>query len=292
MMRTVIAVVAALAAIAAPTIAHASSCGGGGSSGGSSSSSSSSSDSGSSDSGSSDSGSSGGSSGCHDTSDVVGYRQCSKFGTWSTTTRIPLLIFEWGMAVQTFDNPLKAGSGSVSHDGEDFSFRVSGGGGTPERAERATAVVTNVRATVASEIGIYGAGELEIGGLVEDPSRMEMTSTGMYGAPKLEQTSAVAMGALAVAGFQRGTKRLLLGAEVVGGVRAVSYNYHSQYLACEQTTSIVRARAVLEARARASVFVSPMFSVGAQLGTSLIAERDWNVGVFVGGYTRAFASGR
>ena len=285
MMKGMLGAVVALASLAAPEIAHASSCGGGGGGGSTSGGYS----------GGGGSSTSGGGSdtvGCSDVTDVVGYRQCTGFGTWSTTTRIPLLIFEWGMAVQTFDNPLTEGSGSISHEGEDFSYRVTSGGGTPEKPARAVAVVTNVRAAIASKIGIYGGIELEIGGLVDDPSHVEMASTGKYGAPKLDETGAIAMGALAVVGFQHATNRMLLGAEVAGGGRAVSYNYHSQYLACEQTTSIMVARPVLEARARASMFLSPMLSVGAQLGTSLIAERDWNVGLYLGGYTRAFASSR
>ena len=279
-MKRVLAACAIAATVAHAPSADASSCGGG-----SSGSSSSSGGGG----GGGDGG--GGSGGCSDSTDVHGYRHCTKFGAWSTTMQIPLLIFEWGMAVQTFDNPLQDGGGSVEHDGEAFTYRVSSGG-AKEAPARAVAMVTNLRFGIGSRLGLYGAGELEIGGLVAEPSRAEMTSTGKFGAPKLEERGAVAMGALGVVGFQRGTKRLLLGAEVAGGVRAVSYNYHSQYLSCEQSTSIVVARAVLEARARASVFLSPMMSLGAQLGTSVIDDRDWNVGVFLGGYTRAFAASR
>ncbi|HET9483575.1 MAG TPA: hypothetical protein VFO79_06435, partial [Xanthomonadales bacterium] len=112
-------------------------------------------------------------------------------------------------------------------------------------------------------------------------------TAGLRGTPTLERTATVGMGALAIAGFQRGTKRMLLGAELAGGVRAVSYNYRSKYFACEQSMSITAARPVLEARARASYFISPHAAIGAQLGSSLIDD-EWNVGVFVGGYTRAF----
>ena len=261
--------------------AYTSSCGGG-----DSSSSSSSWGGGS----SSDSGSTTAS--CTDATDVHGYRQCTKYGNWSTTMQIPLLIFELGVYVQTFDNPLESGSGNFEHEGESFTYRVVSDSGNDEASERATALVTSLRFGIGSRIGIYGAGELELGALVAEPQRMEMASSGKYGAPSLEQTGALAMGALAVAGFQRGTKHLLLGAELAGGVRAVTYSYQSQYLACEQDVSIVVARPVLEARARASMFVTPSLSVGAQVGSSLIDKNEWNAGVFFGGYTRAFAASR
>jgi hypothetical protein len=279
-MKIVLATLA-LASLAAPTIAHASSCGGGGSSSSSSSGSSG---------GGSDSSSSTPS--CSDSTDVVGYRQCTKYGAWSASTRWPLLIFELGVGVQTFDNPLREGSGSVTHEGESFTYRVSGGGDRGNDPVAAVAVVTNARIGVGTAFGLYTAIELELGGLAHEPSKVEMTSTGMRGTPTIEQSGAIAMGALGVVGFQKGTSRLLLGAELLGGVRAVSYSYHSQYVACEQSTSILVGRGVVEARARASYFLTPMLSVGAQLGTSLVDERDWNMGIYVGGYTRAFATSR
>lgn len=280
-MKAVLALLA-LASLAAPTLARASSCGGGG--GGSSSGGSSGGG------GSSDSSST--VAACTDTTDVVGYRECTKYGAWSASTRWPLFIFELGVGVQTFDNPLREGGGSVEHEGESFTYRVSGGGDRGNDPAAATAVVTTARLGVGTAFGLYGGVELELGGLTNTPGKVEMTSTGKLGAPSIESTGAIAMGALGVVGFQRGTSRLLLGAEVLGGVRAVSYSYQSQYLACVQSTSIVVGRAVVEARARASYFVTPMLSVGAQLGSSLIDERDWNMGVYVGGYTRAFATSR
>ena len=237
----------------------------------------------------SDSSSSSSESSCHDTSDVVGYRQCTKYGAWGKTMKMPLVIFELGLSMQRFDNPLRDGHGTFNHEGEDFAYRVvtpPSGAATPDSA---MALVTNLRVGVGSRMGLYTAGEIEIGGLVKDPARMEMTSSGMYGSPELETSSSVAFGGLAVVGYQLGSRNLLLGAELAGGFRAVSYQYHSQYLSCEQTSSILTGRGVLEARARASLFVTPVISVGAQAGTSLVDERDWSAGVFLGGYTRSFA---
>lgn len=260
--------------------AYASSCGGGG------------------DSSSSSSGSSGGGSSesatpaCTDASDVVGYRTCTGYGAWAANMKIPLLIFEWGMGLQRFESPMGERTGSVTHEDESFTYRVSSGGSANHGSDSATAVVTTARVGMGSRLGFYGALEFELGGLVAEPTRVEMTQSGTRGTPTIEQGGTLAMGALGVVGFQRGTQHLLLGAEILGGVRAVSYSYDSQYLACETTDSIIVGRGVVEARARASVFVTPMVSVGAQLGTSLVDERAWSAGVYVGGYTRAFATSR
>ena len=89
-----------------------------------------------------------------------------------------MIIMEIGLAVQSFDNPLTEGSGSVTHETEEFSYRVTGGG-ERERG-RATALVTNLRAGMGTRFGIYGAVEVELGGLVREPDRRaEMTTTGI-----------------------------------------------------------------------------------------------------------------
>ncbi len=232
----------------------------------------------------------GGGSSCTDSTDVVGYRHCTTFGAWSKTTQMPLLIFEVGMSVQRFDSPADDESGSLDHENEHFTYRVTNGGSSTGGADpRTTAVVSNLRVGIAPTSHLYLAGEFELGGLASSPDHAEMTSTGMHGSPEFTRASAVAFGALAAVGIQGGRGRVLAGVELVGGVRGVSYTYHSKYLACEQDVTVTTAHQVLEARARASTWISPMLSVGAQVGSSVIDRGDWNVGVFLGGYTRAFA---
>jgi len=236
--------------------------------------------------GSSDS--SDGTASCTDVTDVVGYRQCTKFGAWGVKSHVPLLIFELGLSVQSFADPVNSG-GTLSHDGEQFAYRVTSGGPSETDHHRTTAVVSNLRVGVGITHGLYIAGELEIGGLASDPSRSEMVSTGKSGSPELTQTSTIAFGGMGVLGFQHSIRQVLLAAELVGGGRAITYNYKSKYRSCEQDVSVITGRPVLEARARASMWVSPMVSVGVQAGSSLIGTGEWNGGVFLGGYTRAFA---
>lgn len=252
-----------------------SSGGGGGSSGGSS--------------GSSDSGSSSSSSStpaCHDSTDIVGYRECTGYGRWGANLGIPLLIFEVGMNVQAFASPLGERSGSVEHGEQEFSYRVVDPGGASAPA-KATAVMTTLRVGGGGR-GIYGAAELEIGGLVSDSSRAEMITRGEVGAPTIEETGTLAYGALGVIGAQGSTRRATFGVELVGGVRGVTYRYESRYLACEQTESIATSRPVLEARARASIWLSPVINAGVVVGSSVIDRGAYMGGVFLGANTRAF----
>ncbi len=250
-----------------------SSGGGGGSSGGSSSSSS--------------SGSSSSAPACHDSTDIVGYRECTGYGRWGANLGIPLLIFEVGMNVQAFASPLGERDGRVEHGEQEFSYRVVDPGGASAPA-KATAVMTTLRVGAGGR-GIYGAAEVELGGLVSDSSRAEMITRGEVGAPTIEQTSTLAFGALGVLGAQGSTRRATFGVELVGGVRGVIYHYESRYLACQQTESIATSRPVLEARARASIWLSPVINAGVVVGSSVIDRGAFMGGVFLGANTRAFA---
>jgi hypothetical protein len=285
-----------LLALAAISLTHAeaalagSTCGGGG---GSDSGSGSGSDSGS---GSSfdfsDSGSSSDAApACVDATDIVGYRRCKRFGGWASHTATPVLL-ELGAAVRTFGSPLGTASGHVSHDSESFSYRVVG---TPTgRASTSppteTAVVTTARLGFGLRRGVYLAGEGELGGLVHNASRAEMTSTGMFGAPSITPSSSLVLGALAVAGVRGDTRRGTFGAEVVGGVRSVAYYYESRYLACVNTTSHAVTSPVLEARARASLWLSPYVSVGASAGASVIDRGAWVTGLHLGLVTKPYGN--
>jgi len=86
--------------------------------------------------------------------------------------------------------------------------------------------------------------------------------------------------------------RLSLGAELVGGVRGVTYSYHSRYLDCDQYSDITVSRVVVEARARAAMWLSPIWSLGVQAGSSLIERGAWMGGVYVGAHSRMFGAGR
>ena len=66
----------------------------------------------------------------------------------------------------------------------------------------------------------------------------------------------------------------------------------TRYLACEQTDSVTAVRGLLEARARAAVWLSPTWNVGVQAGSSLMNRDAWTTGVYFGAHSHAFGGGR
>ena len=222
---------------------------------------------------------------CVDTTDVHGFRNCTRFGTWGNTTSMPGFILELGTAVRQFAQPLRARSGSLSHDQESFSYRVVNPMAETDQLE--TAAVVSARVGVAIRHGFYVAGEAEFGAIAGAATHAEMTSEGDRGTPLIEQTSVTVTSALAVGGFRTRLGSLGVGVEAAGGFRLLSYNFSSQYHACETTMTLYETQEVLEARARAQYFVTPFVAVGATYGKSLIDDA-WVGGIYIGGTTRAF----
>lgn len=292
MSRPLLLAAAVIAAVAAVSLTRAelalagSTCGsssGGGSSGGDDSSSSSDSsffdDSSSSDSDSTPA--------CVDATDLVGYRQCTGFARWASRPGAPILL-ELGVATRTFGSPLGEASGRLSHDDESFAYRVIGtppGAATPATE---TAVVATARIGGGLRRGFYLAVDGELGGLTRTASRAEMATSGVFGAPSITPGANVVLGALGVAGVRGSTRRAALGVEAAGGLRAIGYQYESSYLTCVTTAMHWVTSPILEARARASYWLSPWVSVGATAGASVLERGAWMAGVHVGLVTQAF----
>jgi hypothetical protein len=281
--------IAVIAWIAQPGIAAADHCGGGGSSGGGSSG-----------------GSSGGWSGgtqvyapsgsavadpvCEDTSEVVGYRRCKKFGTWGVDTRIPHVSFEGGVAVRQFGSLLDDQTGKVVHGDEGFLYRVV----TPTESRPVdTAVFSTLRLGVGMSHGLYSALEVGLGALAQ-PGRAdtEMMTTGPRGSPELDQRRGFVVDTIATLGLRGTTGAGGLGVELAGGVRAASYTFHSSYISCEHDVSIRAVGPLAEARARGELWVNPWLTAGVTLGTSLLERGMWVGGLYLGVHSRAFGGGR
>jgi hypothetical protein len=279
--------------VARAGVAEAGSCGGssggGSSSGGSSSGGSSS---GGSSYSSSDSSSSSSSStpACQDATDIVGYRKCTRFGRWAANPRVPMMILEIGTAVRSFSSPLGQRTGHVEHDGQQFSYRTIGP--TPDAAiAHDSAMVSTLRLGFGLGHGLYVALDGELGGLTDQAGGgVEMTSAGALGTPSIRQRSAIVAGGLGVVGAHGNVGPALLGVELAGGVRNISYTYESHYLACEQSPSLSVATPLLEVRARASYWLSPFINVGASAGASLVDRGAWLAGIQLGFVSQAYAT--
>jgi hypothetical protein len=262
--------------------------GGGGSSGGSSWASGGSSASSSDSSSSCDSGPSSG--GCIDDTDVHGYRHCTTFGVWSKSVRFPRIFVEGGSRMRSFASSLGGTSGSLSHGGESFTYRVTM---PTASSQRDVALTSNLRVGFGLGRGLYSGVEFEVGGLVSAAAaNPEMTSTGTFGSPEVDQQGGMVLGFAGIAGYRATGRRGSLALEGAAGMRTVRYNFESSYHNCETDTTIVSNRSVVEARARAETWLSPWLTFGVTLGSNVLQRNDWMAGIYFGAHSRAYAGTR
>jgi hypothetical protein len=220
---------------------------------------------------------------------VVGYRQCTKFGAWGTNLRIPRLFLELGSNVRQFSSRLGSHTGTVSHGAESFSYRMV----TPDAGAIDTAITSTLRFGVGLPHGLYTGLEAELGGITaQSAASVEMQSGGVFGNPALSATTGMYIGALGIAGIRGTTRRATFAVEAAGGVRTERYRFASSYHDCESTSAINVSQGVVEARARAELWLNPWLTAGVSLGTSVVEHDDWLAGLYVGFHSRAFAGGR
>jgi hypothetical protein len=224
-----------------------------------------------------------------ETADINGYRNCTKFGEWATNTRLPHLFIELGMNMRHFGNGLNGGMQSVTHGAETFQYRIV----MPQGAHSVdTAVVSDIRGGVGLGHGVYVGIDAELGGLAAPAQAgTEMMSTGTYGSPEITQGRDMMLVMTGIVGVRGTTKHGALGVEAAGGVRSVRYAFDSAYHDCNQTTTIETNKAIVEARARAELWLGPWITAGATVGTSVISQGDWLAGVYLGVHSQAFGGG-
>jgi hypothetical protein len=173
----------------------------------------------------------------------------------------------------------------VTHGDETFTYRVVMPGARP-------ALDTSVSWTARGTVGarhLYGGVEVELGGIAKPgAAAAEMESTGAYGSPSLQQGSGIELGGYGVVGVRANSTRGVIGAELAGGVRTVSYQFDSSYHDCAQTSMIEDTRGVLEARVRGELWLSPWVAVGATVGASVIERDDWVAGIYMSAHSRAY----
>lgn len=205
--------------------------------------------------------------------------------------RLPHVFIEMGMNVRHFGSMLANQTGSVTHADQSFSYRVVMPGGTSTPAD--VAMTSTMRIGFGLTHGLYTGIEGELGGLVSPgQASTQMMDTGSYGSPQISQGAGLVAGGYAIAGLAGATRHATFALEVAGGARTVRYAFDSTFNACNQTSHIGVTRGLLEARARAELWLNPWISAGATLGSSVIEHGDWLAGLYFGFHTRAFGGGR
>ena len=156
-----------------------------------------------------------------------------------------------------------------------------------------TAVVSTIRAGFGLAHGLYTGLEVDLGALTQlAPAATEMMSTGVFGAPDLQQERGFLVDSFGVVGIHGAIGSGGLGVELAGGMRAASYSFHSSYHDCQQSTSITALAPVAEARARGELWLSPWLTAGVTVGASVLERNTWMGGVYLGVHTRAFGGDR
>lgn len=193
--------------------------------------------------------------------DVVGYRECPRYGKWGRNLLDPYMFVDLGVTARYFAVPTRPialarttsptpGKGSLA-------------------AHQTRALTFDERVGYGFTRGLYMAVDFELGNLAD------------FDAPQTNEISPV-LGALASIGARGSLGFISLSAEISGGGMEYSTptqdDAHGQWL--------------LEARGRVDLWMTPWFTLGGMLGASLIDRGDWLAGAFIGVHTWSFAGDR
>lgn len=220
--------------------------------------------------------------------DVVGFPRCGKFAAWSTDLNAPQLSLELGpVVVRQFASRLEGQAGTARRGDESFVYRVAGHGASPR--PRDTAVLGTMRANVGWKHGVYLAGELGFGRLLDPQSVVaELATAGAASTATLSPYGCGLFDALAIAGVQRGNHVARLGVELAGGGESVWYRFERRDQDGLEVTAIKTIAPIAEARLRGELWLSPRMTGGVMLGTSLVERSAWMGGVILGVHRAAF----
>lgn len=222
---------------------------------------------------------------CEETSSVVGYARCARFGSrWSLPRWVPSLSVSFGLTGHRFRADPIALRDAAEHAGAAYIYRVVGARGADMSI---TAIAPTLRMT-ATFGRWYGGTEAEIGGLLQGP-RLTAEAIGTDAAvPAMHAALGRYVAARGLAGIRATAGRVSVSAELAGGLRAVVFDTTSQLSGDVRRDSVYQERMVLEARVRAGYWLDPWLSVAVTFGSSLVDMSDRSVGIEIAGHARPF----
>jgi hypothetical protein len=190
-----------------------------------------------------------------DSTDVVGYRQCPRYGRWGENLLEPEVFVQVGMTFRHFAAAPKAGTA-----------RTTSPQPTHNKGAGNTAWLFDERIGTPIAGALFTAFDFELGNF--DPERTDDRGFVVDGMISL--------------GLQGSIGAVTIGGEVAGGVMRSSFPAE-----VEEHTS-----ALLEARARGELWIAPWVTLGGAAGTSLLDKGDWMFGLYLGVHTWAYAGSR
>lgn len=195
---------------------------------------------------------------------IVGRRNCPPYGMWGAALEAPYVIIRIGVNMRHL--PRVAVPNKLANRASMTSTE------TPSTATPGVMLpgASDTSYSIAEQISISMNRFMYLGFEVEiSPTTAEQVAPG---------TRTFAAGAQGVLGLQAGTRSLKLGAELAGGGRVLD-----TYLADGGDDELV-----LEARARGDLWLTPWFTVGVAVGTSLLDREEWMAGVHLGVHSYSF----
>lgn len=187
---------------------------------------------------------------CNDRTRILGLRRCPPFGEWADTGR-GAFQFEWQSGIRT----------------------VPAGAATD-------------RLYVLAWRGAHMLGRYAYAGLDYELG-LALRHTPVDDDAPPEPRGMGAMQATAFLGLRADLGRLTLGAELAGGGRLLQRYYESSDPEAEGFDTRWSGAGVVEARARAGVWLAPFWQIGVMVGASPIDDLRLAV-LYIGGSTRAF----
>jgi hypothetical protein len=203
---------------------------------------------------------------CHETTPVVGLAHCRRFGWWS---HVASLGFEVGAVALRFDPGAISTDAYGTHaDGTLATYHVAGAGPV-------SAMGVRVREMLSWGRHFHVGSEADMAAIVDGPAlvvadttartdAMTMRGGGSLGVAKLIIGEHVAVGGLA------------LGGELAPGLRIATYTLDQLP---PDVKGPAQAAFVLEAHARAELWLSPQISLAGEAGVNVLAQRDVTLGI-------------
>lgn len=207
---------------------------------------------------------------CTYRSDLIGHR-CTPYGRWGLALESPYVFVNLGgrfrnLPARSSPHTQAAPVAAAREVTEPMSS------GSPSLSTGSSSSMTGFeRFGIGLLHGAYVALEAEVG---PGPTRGEDPGH-----------RSLAIGGLGLFGLRIGTRLIAIGAEIGGGARLVD----------TQTTygiSELSGEPVLELRARGDLWLTPWFSVGGEIGSSIITKDDWFTGLYLGFHTHSYGGRR
>ena len=220
---------------------------------------------------------------CRETSHVVGYQSCTRFGSWSGRTT---LWYELGVVALRFDpKPIDATS-TNTRDGAPTNYHVTG---VPGDDRPITAFGARLRDGIVFAHKYFVVNEFTWASITGGPRLVADVATRGTTTTMGSSTGGIVAENKALFGVEGAVGPLTLSGALGPGVRIASYT-------TKELPDAVRPPAqgwfLVAGEARAVAWLTPNVTLGVEVGTNLLHVNDVEVGMTLGLHLTPFGHTR